>query len=73
MAEKVSKTVSLVLLHVGVGCGVGYAFTGNLAISGAIALVEPVVAVAAAQLHHRAWEAAKRQWMRRHGAMVQAV
>lgn len=65
MAEKVSKTVSMVILHVGVGASVGYAFTGDWAVSGGIALVEPVAAVAAAHVHERVWQVAKQAWMRR--------
>ncbi len=58
---KVAKTATQIGVHLGVAVGVGYAMTGSLAIGGAVALVEPLVNVAAGALHDRIWERARRQ------------
>jgi len=57
---KVAKTATQIGVHLGVAVGVGYAMTGSLAIGGAVALVEPLVNVAAGALHDRIWERARR-------------
>ena len=42
-------------MHLGVAFGVAWALTGDVAVAGAIALVEPAVQTVAYALHERAW------------------
>jgi uncharacterized membrane protein len=42
-------------MHLGVAFGVAWALTGDVAIAGAIALVEPAVQTLAYAIHERAW------------------
>jgi uncharacterized membrane protein len=59
MAHK--KTVTFAVTHMCVAFAVGWAMTGNAAIGGALALVEPLVNTVAYFLHEKIWE-------RSHGA-----
>ena len=58
---KVAKTATQIGVHFGVAAGVGYAMTGSLAISGAVALIEPVCNVVAGALHDKVWDRARRR------------
>ncbi|MGE5548501.1 MAG: DUF2061 domain-containing protein [Solirubrobacterales bacterium] len=57
MAIQVAKTTTMIMVHFAVGCGVAYALTGSLAISGMVALVEPLVNVVFHHVHERVWTA----------------
>jgi len=65
MKRDLAKTLSFLLLHFIVGFSVAYAFTGEIAVSGAIALVEPMANAVVFFFHERAW---RRAGGRRHGA-----
>jgi uncharacterized membrane protein len=54
MAKK--KTLTFALTHMSVAFVVGWAMTGNAAIGGALALVEPLVNTVAYFLHEKVWE-----------------
>lgn len=54
MAEK--KTLTFALTHMSVAFVVGWAVTGNAALGGALALVEPLVNTVAYFLHEKLWE-----------------
>ena len=60
MTRDLSKTFSFLSLHLAVGFGVGYAFTGSLALAGGIALIEPLVNAVVFFFHERAWH--ERAW-----------
>lgn len=55
MARHVQKTTSFAVLHFGVAFGVTYAITGNWQISGAVALIEPMVNTVAFFFHELVW------------------
>jgi uncharacterized membrane protein len=57
MAEK--KTLTFALTHMSVAFAVGWAITGNAALGGALALVEPLVNTVAYFLHEKIWERAR--------------
>ena len=50
-----AKTMSYLIIHLGIGFSVAYLFTGSLAIAGGIALVEPVCNAVAFFFHERVW------------------
>jgi uncharacterized membrane protein len=50
------KTLTFGLVHFSVAFGVGYAFTGSLAVGGAIALLEPALNTVAYFFHEKVWE-----------------
>ena len=58
MRRDLAKTLSFLILHFMVGFSVAYAFTGELAVSGAIALVEPMANAVVFFFHERAWRRA---------------
>ncbi|MBW7852109.1 MAG: DUF2061 domain-containing protein [Rhodospirillales bacterium] len=53
MAAK--KTVTFAVVHFGVAFSVAYVLTGDVAVSGALALVEPACNTVAYYFHERAW------------------
>ena len=55
MTHDLTKTLSFLSLHLVVGFGVAYAFTGSIALAGGIALVEPLVNAVVFFFHERAW------------------
>lgn len=55
MKRDLAKTLSFLFLHFIVGFSVAYAFTGEVAIASAIALVEPVANAVVFFFHERAW------------------
>jgi uncharacterized membrane protein len=59
-----AKSASFGVMHLGIAFGVSYALTGNVAIAGAITLVEPVVNTVAHYFFDRWWA---RREMRRQG------
>lgn len=58
MRRDLAKTLSFLVLHFIVGFSVAYAFTGEVAVSGAIALVEPMANAVVFFFHERAWRRA---------------
>lgn len=55
MAHHVKKTTSFAVLHFSVAFGVTYAITGNWQVSGAVALIEPMVNTVAFFFHELVW------------------
>ncbi len=49
------KTLTFAATHFSVAFGVAYALTGDLAIGGALALLEPTVNTVAYYVHERIW------------------
>jgi uncharacterized membrane protein len=50
-----AKSATFGVMHLGIAFGVSYALTGNVAIAGAITLVEPVVNTVAHYFFDRWW------------------
>lgn len=50
-----AKSAAFGVLHIGIAFGVSYALTGNVAIAGAITLVEPLVNTVAHYVFDRWW------------------
>ncbi len=55
MARHLKKTTSFAVLHFSVAFGVTYALTGDWKISGAVALIEPMVNTVAFFFHEMVW------------------
>ncbi len=55
MAHHVKKTTSFAVLHFSVAFGVTYALTGDWQVSGAVALIEPMVNTVAFFFHELFW------------------
>ena len=53
-----SKTITYLVIHLMIGFGVAYVFTGSVAVAGGIALVEPVVNAVAFFIHEKLWKRA---------------
>lgn len=51
-----AKTASFAVVHMSVAFGVGYAFTGDVLVGGALALVEPACNTVAYHFHERVWK-----------------
>ncbi len=51
-----SKTVTYLIIHLSIGFGVAYLFTGSVAVAGGIALVEPLVNAFAFFFHEKIWK-----------------
>ena len=50
------KTFTFAVLHFSVAFGVAYVLTESIGISGAVALVEPMVNTVAFYFHEKAWQ-----------------
>lgn len=55
MSTDLAKTFSYMVLHLVIGFAVAYALTGDVAIAGGIALIEPCVNAVAFFFHEKAW------------------
>ena len=55
MAHHVKKTTSFAVLHFSVAFGVTYAITGSWQVSGAVAIIEPMVNTVAFFFHEIFW------------------
>ena len=55
MSRDLMKTITYLVIHLGVGFCVAYAFTGSVTISGGIALVEPMVNAVVFFFHEKVW------------------
>ena len=55
MSRDLMKTITYLVIHLGVGFGVAYAFTGSVTIASGIALVEPMVNAVAFFFHEKVW------------------
>lgn len=53
-----SKTLTYLVIHLTIGFGVAYLFTGSIAVAGGIALVEPMVNAVAFFVHEKVWKRA---------------
>ena len=53
-----AKTITYLVIHLGIGFSVAYAFTGSVTVAGAIALVEPLCNAVAYFFHERIWNRA---------------
>ena len=53
-----AKTITYLIIHLGIGFSVAYAFTGSVTVAGAIALVEPLCNAVAYFFHERIWNRA---------------
>jgi len=53
------KTISFATIHMGVAFTVGYVMTGDLAVGGALALVEPLCNTVAYYFHEKVWNRVK--------------
>ncbi|GAA0568000.1 DUF2061 domain-containing protein [Caenispirillum bisanense] len=62
--KSLTKTVTFAIVHFTVAFTVAYLLTGSIAISSAVALVEPAVNTVAFYFHERAWEMVEkaRRW-----------
>lgn len=49
------KTITFAILHFGVAFSVAYVLTGSIGISGAVALIEPIVNTVVFYFHEKAW------------------
>ena len=61
-----AKSATFGVMHIGIAFGVSYALTGDIAIAGAITVVEPVVNTVAHYFFDRYWgsPALKSAWAR---------
>lgn len=50
-----AKTLSFAAVHMSVAFGVGYAFTGDVMVGGALALIEPACNTVAYVFHEKVW------------------
>jgi uncharacterized membrane protein len=55
MSADLAKTLSYLAIHLTIGFGVAYAFTGSVAVAGGIALIEPCLNAIAYFFHEKAW------------------
>ena len=53
-----AKTITYLVIHLGIGFSVAYAFTGSVRVAGAIAIVEPLCNAVAYFFHERVWNKA---------------
>ncbi len=53
-----AKTITYLVIHLGIGFSVAYAFTGSVTVAGAIAVVEPLCNAVAYFFHERVWNKA---------------
>lgn len=49
------KTITFAILHFSVAFGVAYVLTGDIGISGAVALIEPIANTVVFYFHEKAW------------------
>ena len=49
------KTITFAILHFSVAFSVAYILTGNIGVSSAVALVEPIVNTVVFYFHEKAW------------------
>lgn len=50
------KTFTFAVLHFGVAFGIAYLLTGNIGISSAVALIEPLANTVVFYFHEKAWQ-----------------
>lgn len=67
MSTDLAKTISYLVIHLGIGFTVAYLFTGSVAIAGGIAIIEPLANAVAFFFHEKAWRRVP-QWLGRTGA-----
>jgi len=64
-----AKSASFGILHLGVAFGVSFVLTGDVAIAGAITLVEPAVNTVVHYFHDRHWGRLSAWWAQRPQAL----
>lgn len=55
------KTITFAILHFSVAFGVAYVLTGSIGISGAVALIEPIVNTVVFYFHEKVWNRIERK------------
>lgn len=71
------KTATFAVLHFAVAFSVAYLLTGNIGISGAVALIEPLANTVVFYVHERVWQRFEKRkshrehFSRRHQAPLQ--
>lgn len=68
-----TKTLTFAVCHFSVAFGVTYALTGSLAISGAMALAEPLANTVTYHFHDRAWDRIVARTSLRHLALAKTA
>ncbi|MGL6071545.1 DUF2061 domain-containing protein [Craterilacuibacter sp.] len=68
-----TKTLTFAACHFSVAFGVAYALTGSLAISGAMALAEPLANTVTYHFHDRAWDRIVARTPLRHLALAKTA
>lgn len=61
MPVDLMKTLTYLVLHLGVGFTVAYIFTGSVAIAGGIALIEPLANAVVFYFHEKVWKKSLRR------------
>lgn len=56
MPTDLMKTLTYLVLHLGVGFTVAYIFTGSIAIASGIALIEPLANAVVFYFHEKVWK-----------------
>lgn len=64
------KTVTFAILHFAVAFSIAYVLTGSIAVSGAVALIEPMVNTVVFYFHEKAWVRYERKKGMRQSGMV---
>ena len=55
------KTITFAMLHFSIAFSVAYTLTGSIGISGAVALIEPMINTMAFYFHEKAWNRYERK------------
>ena len=56
MPTDLLKTLTYLTIHLTIGFGVAYWFTGSFSVAGGIALIEPCINAVAFFFHEKAWK-----------------
>jgi uncharacterized membrane protein len=56
MDRDIFKTLTFLVVHLGVAFSVAYALTGSIQVAGGIALLEPVANAFAFYIHEKLWK-----------------
>ncbi len=67
-----AKTLTFAVLHFSIAFAVAYVLTGDIGISGAVALVEPMVNTVAFYFHEKAWQRVEKRRQTGRSAAVYA-
>lgn len=64
------KTMTFAILHFSVAFGVAYVLTGSIGISGAVALIEPMVNTVVFYFHEKVWNRYERNQVKKQEMVV---